>query len=76
MARIALVAEQLGGPKLLDRHEVDRLFEARARYGIQSNSKAAPGCPITAGDLAEPERFTVTREELIALIDEAVRTGR
>lgn len=76
VAKIALVAEQLGGPKLLDRHEVDRLFEARSRYGIQSNSKATPGCPITAGDVTADERITVTREELIALIDEAVRAGR
>lgn len=76
VAKIALVAEQLGGPKLLDRHEVDRLFEARARYGIQSNSKALPGCPITAEEFAGSEKITVTREELIALIDEAVRARR
>lgn len=76
VARIALVAEQLGGPKLLDRKEVDQLFEARARYGIQSNSKALPGCPITADELPGSDKITVTREELIALIDEAVRAAR
>ena len=76
VARITLVAEQLGGPKLLDRKEVDELFEARARYGIESNSKALPGCPITADELPGGDKITVTREELIALIDEAVRAAR
>jgi hypothetical protein len=37
-----------------------------------------PGCPITAEDTGQGDRITVTRDELIALIDEVVaaRTGR
>lgn len=74
VARIALVAELLGGPKVLPREEVDKLFDARARYGVRSNAAAAPGCPIVAEDMDEgEERFEVTRSELIALVDEAVR---
>lgn len=80
VARIALVAEQLGGPKLLDRHEVQRLFEARGRYGIQSNSSALPGCPIAAEDYATAgagsDTITLTRAELIALVEEAVQARR
>ena len=72
-ARIALVAELLGGPKLLPRKEVDKLFDARSRYGIQSHSTSQPGCPVVAEDMSASERITVTREELIALVDEAVR---
>lgn len=61
IAHIALVAEQPGGPNLLDRQEVDELFKARARYGIQSNSKALPG----------RDKIAITREELITLMDES-----
>ncbi|MBY0375481.1 MAG: class II aldolase/adducin family protein [Bryobacteraceae bacterium] len=71
-AKITLVAEQLGGPKLLPRQEVDKLFEARARYGVPSMNQMTPGCPIVAEDAGE-EKITLTREELIALIDDAIR---
>jgi len=73
-ARITLVAELLGGPKLLPREEVDKLFDARARYGIASRNSAGPGCPVVAEEAPAPgERFYVTREELIALVDEALK---
>jgi L-fuculose-phosphate aldolase len=77
VARIALVAEMLGGPKLLPRAEVDKLFDARTRYGVKSNTTMEPGCPITADDMGG-DRITVTRDELISLIEEAVtaRIGR
>ncbi len=73
-ARITLVAELLGGPKVLPKREVDKLFESRSRYGISSRSSMEPGCPVVAEDVGErKERFEVTREELIALVDEALR---
>jgi L-fuculose-phosphate aldolase len=82
VARITLVAELLGGPKVLPRVEVDKLFDSRSRYGIMTRSGAEPGCPIVAEDIAEgitapgtgaADRISVTREELIALVEEAVR---
>lgn len=78
VARIALVAELLGGPKLLPRAEVNKLFDARGRYGIQSLTTMEAGCPITADDTGSGDRITVTRDELISLIEEAVsaRIGR
>lgn len=73
-ARITLVAELLGGPKLLPKVEVDKLFDSRTRYGVKSRAGVEPGCPVTADDMsADGEKFEVTREELIALIDEALR---
>lgn len=73
-ARISLVAELLGGPNLLPRQEVDKLFDARTRYGVRGRSGAEPGCPVVAEDAAPgAEKFLVTREELIALVDEALR---
>jgi L-fuculose-phosphate aldolase len=73
-ARIALVAELLGGPKVLPKDEVEKLFDSRTRYGVKSGTSMEPGCPAVAEDV-EParERFQVTREELIALVDEALR---
>jgi len=73
-ARIALVAELLGGPKVLPKDEVDKLFDSRTRYGVKSRTSMEPGCPVVLEDV-EPkgERFEVTREELIALVDEALR---
>jgi L-fuculose-phosphate aldolase len=74
VARITLVAEMLGGPKVLPRVEVEKLFDSRSRYGITARSSVEPGCPIVAEDLQpHPDRFWVTRDELIALVDEAVR---
>ena len=77
-ARISLVSEMLGGPKVLPREEVDKLFDARGRYGINSKATAAPGCPIVAEDLTSgkfrgEEKITLTRAELIALVEEAVK---
>jgi L-fuculose-phosphate aldolase len=71
VARIALIAELLGGAKLLARNEVDELFAARTRYGIDSRTTMEPGCPITADDAPEG-KISVTRDELIALIEEAI----
>jgi L-fuculose-phosphate aldolase len=73
-ARIALVAELLGGANVLPKTEVNKLLDSRSRYGIKSRVGAEPGCPVAAEDLGqEGERFFVTRDELVALVDEALR---
>jgi hypothetical protein len=70
----------LGGPNLLPRAEVAKLIDARGRYGVVSKVSGEPGCPVAAEDLGArrqssggPERYLVTRDELIALVDEAMR---
>ena len=73
-ARIALVAELLGGANVLPKTEVNKLLDSRSRYGIKSRGAPEPGCPVAAEDLGpEGERFFVTRDELVALVDEALR---
>lgn len=81
-ARINFVAEMLGGAKALPQVEVDKLFESRGRYGVQSNATPQPGCPVVAEDVTAPahnapmgnnEGFYVTRDELIQLLEEAIR---
>lgn len=83
-ARISLVTQLLGRQTLLSREDVEKLAEARARYFGAAGGPVAPlteVCPVTAdGRPAPPEsarnRFWVTREELEALIDEAVKSGK
>jgi L-fuculose-phosphate aldolase len=73
-ARIALVAELLGGAKVLPKTEVDKLLDSRTRYGIKSRAGAEPGCPVSAEDVGQNgEKFYVTRDELVALVDEALK---
>jgi len=73
-ARIALVTRLLGGPTVLPKAEVAKLLEARARYGIKDGARAEPGCPVSAEELGSTTgRYVVTREELIALVNEALR---
>lgn len=80
-ARINFVAEMLGGARALPRAEVDKLFESRGRYGVASRATPAPGCPTTAEDTAAATHdarmgdngFYVTRDELIQLLEEAIR---
>ena len=75
LARIALVSEMLGGPNLLPRREVNALFDSRTRYGVRTRSVPEPGNPIVAEDVEERrEKMTVTRDELFALVDEALRS--
>ena len=72
-ARISFVAEMLGGPKVLPRTEVDKLLDARTRYGVKAMVAGEPGCPVAAEEVGQDERFYVTRQELIALVDEALK---
>ena len=59
---------------MLPRAEVDKLVDARTRYGIKTRPGAERGCPVSAEEATEvSERFDVTREELISLVDEALR---
>lgn len=72
-ARIALVAELLGGATVLPRLEVDKLLDSRTRYGVKAKVSGEPGCPVAAEEVGGGQKFEVTREELIALVDEALR---
>jgi L-fuculose-phosphate aldolase len=75
-ARINLVAELLGGARALPQQEVRKLIDSRGRYGMPSRTSGEPGCPTSAEELASgdgQDRFHVTREELIQLVEDALR---
>lgn len=79
-ARIALVAELLGGAKALPREEVQKLYDSRTRYGVKARAGIEPGCPVAAEEMPLIEdahngtdKFSVSRDELVALVEEALR---
>lgn len=73
-ARITMVAELMGGPKVLPRIEVQKLFDSRARYHVQSKNRFESGSPMTAEDMPElSEKIEITREQLLAIVDEALK---
>ncbi|HJY85646.1 MAG TPA: class II aldolase/adducin family protein [Candidatus Acidoferrales bacterium] len=74
-ARVALVSELLGKQVLLSREDVEKLLRARARYGTTTAAPVGPECPVTTEGAAS-DRVAVTREELEALIEEAIRRDR
>ena len=74
-ARVSLVTELIGKQVLLSSADVEKLLAARARYGIQTAAQVGAECPVTAEAVAA-DRITLTRQELEALIEEAVRHER
>ena len=79
-AQVSLTTQLLGKQVLLSGRDVEKLLAARVRYGTSTAATLAPECPVTSdtsGSAAgEPERIPVTRQELEALIEEAVRKDR
>ena len=79
-AQVSLYSEMLGKQVLLSSRDVEKLLAARARYGTTTAAVVTPGCPVTSdasgNSACEPERISVTRQELEALIEEAVKKDR
>ena len=78
-ARITLAAELAGGVKNLPRAEIEKLFAARSRYGVALKNTFEPGLPLTAEDDLRAEReekFTLTRSQLISIVEEALKLAR
>src|SRR5271155_3917928 len=76
-AKITLAAEMAGTPELLSGREVAKLMAARSRYFVEAPPGGGAELPITSDSVEkEEEPVTLTRSELDALIDEAVRKDR
>jgi L-fuculose-phosphate aldolase len=74
-AQVSLVTELLGKQALLSGRDVEKLLAARVRYGSSTASQVAPECPVTS-ETGGPDRVSLTRQELEALIEEALRSDR
>ncbi len=75
IARVTLVTELLGKQNLLSAADVSQLLALRARAGIGPPVTAHAEALVTS-DANETERITLTRQELDALIDDALRNHR
>jgi L-fuculose-phosphate aldolase len=79
-AQVSYITAMLGKQVLLSGRDVEKLLVARARYGTTTAATIQPGCPVTSDTAEEsdgrPERISITRGELEALIEEAVRKDR
>jgi L-fuculose-phosphate aldolase len=76
-AKIMLAAEMAGEPALLTSREVAKLMAARPRYSAAPPPGGGADLPITCdGGETASDHVTLTRSELDALIDEAVRKDR
>ncbi len=76
-AKITLAAEMAGTPTLLSSREVAKLIAARTRYFVVPPPGGGADLPVTCdGGETAGDRVRLTRSELDALIDEAVRKDR
>jgi L-fuculose-phosphate aldolase len=73
-ARVSLVTELLGKQVVLSGGDVEKLMAARLRYAAGARNSNSDDSQNSTADA--PERVTLTRRELDALIDEAVRRDR
>jgi hypothetical protein len=60
---------------VLPRADVKRLFAARERYGVKARNSYEPGWPLAAEDMQDQaeEKLEMTRSQLLALIEEALK---
>jgi L-fuculose-phosphate aldolase len=76
-AQVTLVTERLGKRNVLSNADVEKLVVARARYA--AGAQPLPDMPQEYGAASganSPERVSLTRRELDALIDEAIQKDR
>ena len=76
-AQVSLATQMLGKQVLLSGRDVEKLLAARVRYGTTTAAPVNSDCPVTSDNIGRgSDRISVTREELEALIEEAVRKDR
>lgn len=76
-AKITLSARLAGEPQLLSTREVAKLMAARARYHVTPPPGGGAELPETCDEgETNTDEVTLTRTELDALVDEAVRKDR
>jgi L-fuculose-phosphate aldolase len=77
-ARVSLITEVLGKQVLLSGGDLEKLLAARARYAAGATHHATPSLSedLDGSAASATERVTLTRRELDALLDEAIRRDR
>ncbi len=84
-ASITLVTHLLGRQQLLSEDDVRKLVVAREKYGISTPSQQGAACPVTSPGQPQPapavpaavsDPISVTREELLSIVQDAVRNTK
>src|ERR1700687_759353 len=76
-AQVSLATQMLVKQVLLSGGDVEKLLAARVRYGTTTAAPVNSDCPVTSDNIGRgSDRISLTREELEALIEEAVRENR
>lgn len=76
-AKITLAAENAGSPKLFSSREVAKLMAGRGRYGVVAPPGGGAELPVTSDqDDNVADEVTLRRDELDALIEDAIRKDR
>ena len=76
-AKIMLAARLAGEPQLLSTREVAKLMAARAKYHVTPPPGGGAELPETCDNgESSTDEVTLSRSELDALVDEAVRKDR
>jgi L-fuculose-phosphate aldolase len=76
-AKILLAAENAGTAKLLSSREVAKLIAARTRYGVVPPPGGGAELPVTSdSEEGGADEVTLKRDELDALLEEAIRKDR
>jgi L-fuculose-phosphate aldolase len=72
-AQIATVTRILGRETVISNEKLDELFAVREKYGIKSPDLRALGCPTTTGSDGSGELYTVSKSELIQLVESVLK---
>ncbi|HEY3127975.1 MAG TPA: class II aldolase/adducin family protein [Acidobacteriota bacterium] len=68
-AQIATITRILGRETVISDADLDKLFAVREKYGIKSPDLRALGCPTSEGSNSSGEFYTISKPELIQLIE-------
>jgi L-fuculose-phosphate aldolase len=75
-AQIATLTRILGRETLISGENLDKLFAVREKYGIKTPDLRAFGCPASPDSEAAGESFTLSKSELIQLIQSVLEKTR
>lgn len=72
-AKINLLLKILGRERTLTQQDVEKLIALRSGYGVKAPDLRAQGCPVVVERGGEDDEITLTRSQLIELLEEVIR---
>ena len=75
-AQVATIARILGKETVISDENLDKLFAVREKYGIKAPDLRALGCPTTTASGSASEYYTVSKSELIQLVQSVLEQSK